>query len=235
MYSNHKFNERSRMSEIINEDASLLLTISRFGISLGFGDKTVKEACDANGIHCKTFLAVINFIAEGNVVLQETYEHISIESVINYLKNAHHYFLTYKLPSIRAKLMEAVESSDQSEPYKVVFMKFFDEYFQEVRKHMDYEDKTVFPYVMRLLAGSPDKKYKIADFEEHHTDVDSKLSELKNIIVKYYPSKGQNYKMNDVLFDLYACEKDLALHNMIEDFFFVPVIEAIEEKTTNHE
>ena len=235
MYSNHKFNERSRMSEIINEDASLLLTISRFGISLGFGDKTVKEACDANGIHCMTFLAVINFIAEGNVVVHETYEHISIESVINYLKNAHHYFLTYKLPSIRAKLMEAVESSDQSEPYKVVFMKFFDEYFQEVRKHMDYEDKTVFPYVMRLLAGSPDKKYRIADFEEHHTDVDSKLSELKNIIVKYYPSKGQNYKMNDVLFDLYACEKDLALHNMIEDFFFVPVIEAIEEKTTSHE
>jgi regulator of cell morphogenesis and NO signaling len=173
MFSNHKFNERSRMSEIINEDASLLLTISRFGISLGFGDKTVKEACDANGIHCRTFLAVINFIAEGNVVVHETYEHISIESVINYLKNAHHYFLTYKLPSIRAKLMEAVESSDQSEPYKVVFMKFFDEYFQEVRKHMDYEDRTVFPYVMRLLAGSPDKKYKIANFEEHHTDVDS--------------------------------------------------------------
>ncbi len=109
------------------------------------------------------------------------------------------------------------------------------EHVPEINVYMEYEDKTVFPYVMRLLAGSPDKKYRIADFEEHHTDVDSKLSELKNIIVKYYPSKGQNYKMNDVLFDLYACEKDLALHNMIEDFFFVPVIEAIEEKTTNHE
>ncbi|MBN2765350.1 MAG: hemerythrin domain-containing protein [Paludibacteraceae bacterium] len=231
MFSNHKFNERSRMGEIIHEDTSLLLTISRFGISLGFGDKTVQEACDANEIHCKTFLAVVNFIAEGNVMVQETYEHISIESVINYLKNAHHYFLSYKLPSIREKLIEAVESSGQSGPYKVVFMKFFDEYFQEVRKHMDYEDKTVFPYVMRLLSGKPDKKYRIAYFEEHHSDVDSKLSELKSIIVRYYPSKGQNYKMNDVLFDLYACEKDLALHNMIEDFFFVPVVEAIEEKS----
>ena len=230
MYSNHKFNENTRLSEIIHEDASLLLTISRFGISLGFGDKTVKEACEANEIHCKTFLAMINFIAEDNVIMQESYEHISIESVINYLKNAHHYFLTYKLPSIRSKLIEAVDASEQSEPYKVVFMKFFDEYFLEVRKHMDYEDKTVFPYVIRLLAGKPDKNYKIADFEAHHTDVDSKLSELKNIIVKYYPSKSQNYKMNDVLFDLYACEKDLALHNVVEDYFFVPVIYAIELK-----
>jgi len=38
-------------------------------------------------------------------------------------------------------------------PYRVVFIKFFDEYFDEVRKHMDYEDKTVFPYVIQLLDG----------------------------------------------------------------------------------
>jgi len=149
----HKFTARTRMSELINEDASLLSSISRFGISLGFGDKTVKEACEANAIDCNTFLAVVNFLSEGNVEITETYNNISIKSVINYLKNAHSYFLDYKLPSIRAKLIDAVDSSDQSIPYRVVFIKFFDEYFDEVRKHMDYEDKTVFPYVIQLLDG----------------------------------------------------------------------------------
>lgn len=226
----HKFTARTRMSELINEDASLLSSISRFGISLGFGDKTVKEACEANAIDCNTFLAVVNFLSEGNVEINETYNNISIESVINYLKNAHSYFLDYKLPSIRAKLIDAVDSSDQSIPYKVVFIKFFDEYFDEVRKHMDYEDKTVFPYVIQLLDGRKNAKYSIAVFEEHHTDVDSKLAELKNILVKYYPAKGTNYMLNDVLFDLLWCEKDLATHNQVEDYFFVPVIEAIEQK-----
>ncbi|MCE5330915.1 MAG: hemerythrin domain-containing protein [Bacteroidales bacterium] len=227
----HKFTARTRMSELINEDASLLSSISRFGISLGFGDKTVKEACEANAIDCNTFLAVVNFLSEGNVEINETYNNISIESVINYLKNAHSYFLDYKLPSIRAKLIDAVDSSDQSIPYRVVFIKFFDEYFDEVRKHMDYEDKTVFPYVIQLLDGKKNAKYSIAVFEEHHTDVDSKLAELKNILVKYYPAKGTNYMLNDVLFDLLWCEKDLATHNQVEDYFFVPVIEAIEQKT----
>ncbi len=227
----HKFTARTRMSELINEDASLLSSISRFGISLGFGDKTVKEACEANAIDCNTFLAVVNFLSEGNVEITETYNNISIESVINYLKNAHSYFLDYKLPSIRAKLIDAVDSSDQSIPYRVVFIKFFDEYFDEVRKHMDYEDKTVFPYVIQLLDGKKNAKYSIAVFEEHHTDVDSKLAELKNILVKYYPAKGTNYMLNDVLFDLLWCEKDLATHNQVEDYFFVPVIEAIEQKT----
>ena len=230
MQNQHKFTARTRMSDLINEDASLLSSISRFGISLGFGDKTVREACEANNIDCDTFLSVVNFLSEGNVEINETYNNISIESVINYLKNAHTYFLDYKLPSIRTKLLDAVESTAQHSSYKVLFMKFFDEYFDEVRKHMDYEDKTVFPYVLRLLKGERRGKYKISDFEEQHSDVDSKLAELKNILVKYYPSNGINYKLNDVLFDLLWCEKDLASHNQVEDFFFVPVIEAIEQK-----
>ena len=229
MSQHHKFTARTRMSDLINEDASLLSSISRFGISLGFGDKTVKEACEANNIDSNTFLSVVNFLSEGNVEVDETYNNISIETVISYLKNAHSYFLDYKLPSIRTKLIDAVESSGQLS-YQVVFMKFFDEYFDEVRKHMDYEDKTVFPYVIQLLEGKLHPKYRIAIFEEHHSDVDSKLAELKNILVKYYPAKGTNYKLNDVLFDLLSCEKDIASHNQVEDFFFVPVIEAIEQK-----
>ena len=236
MSYSHKFTSRSRMSEIINDDPNLLSSISRFGFSLGFGDKTVFEACEINEIHCETFLAVINFIAEGNIITSESIDNISIDSVINYLKNAHCYFLNYKLPSIRTKLIEAVDFSGESTAYRMAFMKFFDEYFDEVRKHMDYEDKTVFPYVLNLLKGKTNTKYRIADFEEHHTEVDSKLAELKNILIKYYPSKKQNYELNDVLFDLLWCEKDLALHNQVEDFFFVPVIEAIENKLAqNHD
>jgi len=28
--------------------------MSRFGLSLGFGDKTVKEVCELNGVDCRT-------------------------------------------------------------------------------------------------------------------------------------------------------------------------------------
>jgi len=224
------------MSDLIDEDAILLSTISRFGISFGFGDKTITEACAANNIDTRTFLSVVNFITDGNVELGEIVQDLSIETVINYLKNGHSYFLFYKLPSIRDKLIKAVDSSDQSIPYRQVFIRFFDEYVDEVRKHMEYEDRTVFPYVIRLLSGKNEGKYRIAVFEEHHTDVDSKLAELKNILIKYYPSKGNNYLLNEVLSDLLLCEKDLATHNRVEDYFFVPVIDAIEKKTNkSHE
>lgn len=229
----HKFTSRTRMFNLINGDAALLSSISRFGISLGFGEKTVAEVCAANNIDCNTFLAVMNFLAEQNVEVNDLADNISIESVIGYLKNAHAYFLNFKLPILRAKLNDAMHENEQFHSYKVVVMEFFDEYVEEVKKHMEYEDKTVFPYVINLLKGIMPTRYRIADFEDHHTDVDSKIAELKNILIKYHPTDNVNFKLNDVLFELLWCEKDLASHNMVEDFFFVPVVELIENKLLN--
>lgn len=226
----HKFTARTRMFDLINSDSSLLSSVSRFGISLGFGDKTVEQACRANNIDCFTFLAVMNFLAEENVEINEDVERISIETVIAYLKNAHSYFLNFKLPILREKLNEAIQENAQMHSFKIVLLQFFDEYVEEVKKHIEYEDKTVFPYVIKLLRGTKTGKYRIADFEDHHTDVDSKIAELKNILIKYHPSETVNYKLNDILVELLWCEKDLADHNMVEDFFFVPVVEVIENK-----
>ena len=53
------------MIDLISDNYSLLQVMSRFGLSLGFGDKTVKEVCEMNGVDCPTFLAVVNFMADG--------------------------------------------------------------------------------------------------------------------------------------------------------------------------
>jgi len=63
-----------------------------------------------------------------------------------------------------------------------------------------------------------------------HKQIDSKLSELKNIIIKYCPTRPDNYLLNAVLYDIFNCEKDLELHCRIEDCLFVPAVRLIEEK-----
>ncbi len=231
MQKQQKFSENEKMSDLIIENHSLLLVISRFGLSLGFGDKTVKEICETSGIDCTTFLAVVNFLSEDNFEVDYVHDNISIESIVDYLKNAHNYFLDFKLPAIRTKLLEAVNIGEQNIPYSLLFIKFFDEYVAEVQKHMKYEDKVVFPYVLELLKGKKELKYSISVFQEHHNEIDSKLEELKNILIKYYPAKGNNHLLTEVLFDILSCEIDLASHNRVEDYLFVPSIEAIERKT----
>lgn len=226
----HKFSANHKMSDLINENHSLLLVISRFGVHLGFGNKTVYEVCETNGIDCTTFLAVVNFLSEEAFEVDNAYENISINTVVDYLKNAHTYFLDFKLPAIRNKLIEAVNQPEQNLPYGLIFMKFFDEYVVEVQKHMYYENSTVFKYAKQLAKGQIDTKYSIAIFRKRHNEIDSKLEDLKNILIKYYPDKGSNHLLTEVLFDILSCEIDIMSHNKVEDYFFIPAIEAIERK-----
>jgi regulator of cell morphogenesis and NO signaling len=67
-------------------------------------------------------------------------------------------------------------------------------------------------------------------FEKRHHEIDSKLEELKNILIKYYPDNGSNHLLTEVLFDILSCEIDIESHNKVEDYLFVPVVEAIENK-----
>ena len=229
MSKRHTYIPTDKMSDIICDNYSLLQVMSRFGLPLGFGDYSVEEVCHTHQVDCATFLAVANFINKGHARPLVSLEGISIKSLITYLKNAHHYFLDFQLPTIRRKLLEAIDCSMDNE-VTFLILKFFDVYVQEVRKHMSYEDMNVFTYVENLLNGEKDKDYNIGMFIRHHDHIDDKLTELKNIIIKYYPDTKKAYLMNAVLFDIFNCEKDLASHNQVEDYLFVPAVLQLEHE-----
>ena len=93
-----KYKPTDKMIDLIGDNYSLLQVMSRFGLSLGFGDKTVKEVCEMNNVDCQTFLVVVNFMAEGFSRMDGSADDISIPALVDYLRQAHIYFLDYCLP-----------------------------------------------------------------------------------------------------------------------------------------
>ena len=79
-----------------------------------------------------------------------------------------------------------------------------------------------------LIEGRKDPKYNITIFRKRHDQIESKISDLKNILIKYYPGEG-SYLLNSVLFDIFATEADLASHTRVEDFLLVPAVAALEQ------
>ena len=229
MSKRHLYSPTDKMSDIICDNYSLLQVMSRFGLPLGFGDYSVEEVCKSSQVDCNTFLAVANFINKGHSRSSLPQTDISVETLMAYLKNAHHYFLDFQLPTIRRKLLEAIDCSTDNE-ITFLILKFFDVYVQEVRNHMNYEDQYVFTYVDNLLKGQKDENYNIKMFVSHHDHIDEKLTELKNSIIKYYPDSKKAYMMNAVLFDIFNCERDLVSHNAVEDHLFVPAVLQLEEE-----
>ena len=182
-----RYAETDKMSELICENYKLLLVMSRFGLSLGFGDQTVKQVCEQQGVHTGTFLAVVNFMEDECCVPESYREDISVEAFVDYLRRGHSYFLDFNLPVIRRKLIDAIDCSRDDVAFLI--LKFFDAYVNEVRAHMEYENEVVFKYVYALLEGREAGDYSIGVFAARHNQIETKLTELKNIIVKYYPAK----------------------------------------------
>lgn len=209
--------------------------MSRFGISLGFGEKSVKEVCEAENVDCDTFLAVANFISSEQTSFSvEELPKLSIPSLMDYLKNAHTYFLNFVLPMLRRKLIEAIGCSLEDN-VAFLILKFYDVFVNEVREHMQYENEQVFSYVEALLGGKLNRKFNITMFASHHSKIDERLKELKGIITKYYTESSDNLLLSATLYDIYSCEQDLASHNLVEDCLFVPAVMQVEKKLRNEQ
>ena len=218
-----------RLCQIISDDHHLLQMMSRFGIALGVGEKTVAQVCEEHKVDTATFLAVANYMKQGPAAAIVDIEKVSVEALTAYLAQAHRYFLQFQLPAIRRKLLEAIDCSEQNEVAYLI-LKFYDDYMAEVRRHMQFENKRVFTYVKQLLSGRKPADFCITQFADSHKDIDHKLQELKNIIIKYYAAPADGQLLHNVLFDIFVCEGDLRTHCALENDLFVPAVKLLEEQ-----
>lgn len=215
------YGAEDKMVDLISHDYRQLQVLSRFGISLGFGEKTIKEVCEDNGVDCTTFLAIVNFIINDSSI-QETEVNLSIDSLLHYLKQSHLYFLQFCLPAIRRKLIEGITFKDGDVSFLI--LKLFDEYFEVISSHMKDEEENLFRIAETMIANNSDNDESLPTTNEHHSKVGNTLKELKSIILKYCPGEANANLLNAALFDINLCEEELTSHCLIEDRLLLPAV-----------
>ena len=221
-----------RMISLIRDNYNLLQSLGSFGINLGFGDKTVREVCEQQGVDTYTYLAVVNFTINGYRDFDDVSK-LSVSTLLHYLSASHEYFLGFQLPTIRKQLVDALDEKDN---LARLILKLYDDYSRAVRSHMKYEEKTVFPYVKALLNHEPTGDYDIETYSKHHGQTDLLLRELKSIIIKYLPSDGlHNNQLSACLYSIYNNEEWLASHAEVEESIFIPAIRWLEKKTKQND
>ena len=230
MYKIGNYTPDDSMSELICNHYPMLMVINRFGISLGIGEATIGEVCQKCGVPTHTFLVVVNMLLTGRttpiadpVKLSET-----IDALLQYLTSSHKYFLNFRLKEIGEKLFEAIKNN-KSELNPIIKL-YFDQYVAEVNEHMTHEEQEVFPYIRTLLKSQKTvDNYSIDNFSKHHDNIENKLSELKDIIIKYYDTDSTN-ELTSALYDIFACAQDLLSHNDIENSLLVPMVKEYEKQ-----
>ncbi len=227
MRAKFRYTADDKMSDLVEWDYRILLVISRFGIGPGFGDKSIREVCRANGVDLDTFLVVVRATVEGGDEIDYDTSNVSPRALLDYLTHTHDYYWEYSLPAIRRELIEAWDSAETDLLRATI--DYYDEFVGDLRRHTGCEEKVLFPYVSSLAEGHTQSPPDIDGLTDKHDLIMARLEELKRILIKYYPARDMN-RMNRVLFYIYNCECDMSLHRKLEEMLLARVIADLERK-----
>ncbi|MDD3700313.1 MAG: hemerythrin domain-containing protein [Bacteroidales bacterium] len=233
-------NKDMKMVEVIHMNHHLLHVINRFGIQLGFGEKSVEAVCKEHQVDLNFFLDLINTYHNRSYFPLQNLLKIKASMLVDYLHKTHQYYLEFKVPEIESYIDRLLSDNVLEEESKQLLSDFFQQYKAELTQHIQIEETRVYPYAIALekylkqkiskeeLTGYL-KKYSIAEYEEEHGDIEEKLFDLKNIIIKYLPAPRDSRLLNVILHDLFELELDLNNHCHIENMILVPIVEEMEK------
>ncbi|MBP1640740.1 MAG: hemerythrin protein [Bacteroidetes bacterium] len=222
------FSPQMKMADLIHANYKNLVVLSRLGIPLGFGEKTVEEVCKRYSVNVTLLLLICNVLLDSNVdPTEEQIDQCPVEQVVLYLQQSHRNYIQVALPNIQILLDRLVAAC--SETHGKALNRFFNEYRQEVESHLAHEDQIVFPYVMQLLGEPKKSRFTIRQYKDRHANIEIKLTDLKNIIIKYIPYDNTDYLRDDLLVQLFNFEDDLNRHTLIEEKLLVPSVLRLEK------
>ncbi|HKJ42983.1 MAG TPA: hemerythrin domain-containing protein [Sunxiuqinia sp.] len=224
--------KEDKMSSLISRNYNLLPVINRFGIRLGFKEKTIKEICNDNKIDVDFFLAIVNTYTDESYFPEAELLSFSPLLLIDYLKNTHKYYINYVLPKIERLLNQLLSSCTENCSSLKMISSFYQKYKTELLLHLQLEDEKVFPYIINLF----EKRELNADgasievLENEHTNVEVKLSDLKNLIIRHMKPTYEDNAMNEFLMALFQFENDLNDHARIEDHILIVQVLELEKE-----
>lgn len=222
------FKSTDKLSFVIQNDYRLLQVMGRFGMTIGFGEKTILDVCQQCNVDVNAFLAVMNYVKNNTIdSIGSISSKEGVASLLKYLKNSHRYFLDYQFPSMRRSLIDSIEMQNE---IAFLVLKYYDIYVEEVRLHMANEDDTTFAWVEQMLNDDSTLSESGQLLSRHHDSIEKKLGELKKLFLQYYPQKDNNNELNSVVIELYRTEEELRSHCLIEDNLFTPAVRKLENR-----
>lgn len=226
-----EFTRSDKMASLIQSNYHLLPVIHRFGIRLGFRNKTVEQLCQQNDINTDFFIAIVNTFHNKNYFPEKKLLAFSPLLIIDYLKKTHRYYIEYSLPRIEMLLHKLIESIGNDNQEIKTIEEFYQRYKSKLLQHIADEESKVFPYIEKLLNAPEnveDKHYALS-FEEEHEHVDLEIDDLKNLVIKYITPGYDELICNRLLSEIFRFENDILDHSRIEDAILIPQVQQIQK------
>ncbi|MDR2472574.1 MAG: hemerythrin domain-containing protein, partial [Tannerella sp.] len=106
------FTEKMKLADLVLANHNLILMLPRFGIPLGFGDRSVADVCARNNVPADFFLLICNiYTFEAYIPDRQKIVTTDMCFLLPYLRASHDYYINHRLPHIERHLTRIAESA----------------------------------------------------------------------------------------------------------------------------
>ena len=227
------FSARMKLADIIAANHNIILLLPRFGIPLGFGDKSLREVCAANNVPVDFMLLICNVYTFDDYLPDiESLATTDMRPLLKYLEESHSYYTNERLPHIEVHLNHIADRIEKR--YGMILKQFYTDFQREITQHFRDEEQYEFPKLRSLQQGmrkteSGRRKTESGKNKSHNSLVD-KLNDLTQIVYKYLPGNMLPEETMEVVFDILQLAADIQKHALIEDKILTPYMEWLERR-----
>ena len=175
-----------KLADLIKANHNIMLLLPRFGIPLGFGEKSVQDVCAAHNVPVDFMLLICNVYTFDDYLPDiEQLAATNMQPLVPYLKESHRYYTGERLPHIEAHLHHIADRVEGK--YGQILKQFYADFRREIEDHFKYEEQYDFPVLLSLQNGERRKRSQMSHSQRSHSGLVDKMNDLPQIVYKYRP------------------------------------------------
>ena len=207
---------------------------NRFEFSQKDNISKVSTFCKKNEIDEEFFILLINSFSETEICSEDDFSNVNLKDIIKYLTATHNYYLYKILPEIEQTSSRLAKDLGSSSPLMMFLVSFINSYREELLSHINQEEKLFFPYVLSLQNEEQPHDYSVATFERFHEKHQFEIELARKILLSIgVPTEFQS-QLRFLDNQLKQLQKDIAIHEFIEDLVLVNKAKELERLHAAH-
>ena len=208
------------LSDIIYRNPTIIPIISRFGIQLGLGDKTILEIAREHDIDADFFVLVLNTYLNEDYFPEVELQSLTAEQVSEYLTKTDDYYLHLQLPNIEKHLNAFIRMS-------TLPVTAGGQYGEKGKTEETDGTENPLTLLSKLLEDFKEAlRVQIEDPSRPGDQAEQILAEMQHIMIRFLSGNYNENLCYATVFAVNSMENDLRRHNRIRRRIFHPVLEA---------
>lgn len=209
-------NHNSLLSEIIQNDPTVIPVINRFDITLGTKDNTIASTCSKHNIDIDFFLSILNTFINKDYFPETTLKSFQPTEIVAYLTKTNNYYLHFQIPNIERHFNSLINRSGNANNLSHI-KSFFDELKTRLIERINFDNSQLFNAVINS------KSISIPNNINDSTNYEDQINDLKNMFIIHLNGEYDLNLCYAVITAIHTFEKDFQKNNRVRDRILLPL------------